>query len=94
MPSIKKDPPSFPFVCDICHTKNVFLAPSGAQGVSLSVCLSVRLSVQHKFVCSSEFSSFFHRSVSGKSQVSLRSVSGQSQVGLRSVSGQSQVSLR
>ena len=62
------------------HTfMKMFLAQSGAQGVSLSV--------QHKFVYSSEFSSFSHRSVSGKSQVSPRSVPGQSQVSLRSVSG-------
>ena len=51
------------------YARSFFLAPTGAQG---SLCVSVYLSVRHKFVCSSEFSSFFHRSVSGKSQVSLR----------------------
>ena len=38
-----------------------------------SLCLSVCLSVRHKLVYSSESSSFSHRSVSSKSQVSLKS---------------------
>ena len=63
----------------------IFLAPSGAQGVTLSVCPSGTK-------CSKALN--LHLSLIGLSQVSLRSVSGQSQFSLRSVSGQSQVSLR
>ena len=69
MPSIKKDPPPSRLFVTFVTQKMFFWL---RQELRESVCLSVRLSVRHKFVCSSEFSSFFHRSVSGQSQVSLR----------------------
>ena len=47
------------------------LDPSGAQGVTICVSLSVR----HKVVKSTESSSFSLRPVLGQSQVSLRSLS-------------------
>ena len=73
----------------------MFLAPSGAQEVTMLVRSSVR-SVQTCLELSIFIflSQVFLRSVPGQSQVSLRSVPGQSQDSLRTVSGQSQVSLR
>ena len=62
-----------------------FLAPSGAQGVTLSVCLS-GTSLSKALNLHLSFMGLL-RSVLDQSQVSLRSVSGQSQVSLRSVSG-------
>ena len=61
-------------------SKAKFLAPSGAQGVSLSVCLSVCLSGT-----SLSKALNLHLSLIVLSQICLRSVSGQSQVSLRSL---------
>ncbi len=48
-----------------------FLAPTGARGVTISVCLSVR----YKFVSSTQSSSFWLKSLSNQSAVSWQSVS-------------------
>ena len=87
----------------------MFLAPSGAQevtmlvrsfGPNLSRALNLHLSLSGQSQVSPGQSQVSPRSVSdqsqvpGQSQVSLRPVSGQSQVSLRSVSVQSQFSLR
>ena len=60
-----------------------FLAPSGAQGVAMSVCLSVRQSVRHSHSLSRALN--LHLSGSGLSHSSL------SQVSLCSILGHSQV---
>jgi len=73
-----------------------FLAPSGAQGVTLSVRLfstSLSKTMNLHLITVIGLSQICHGSVSDLSQVSLRSVLGQSRVSLGSVSGQSRVSL-
>ena len=73
-----------------------FLAPSGAQGVTLSVRLfstSLSKTMNLHLITVIGLSQICHGSVSDLSQVSLGSVSGQSRVSLGSVSGQSRVSL-
>ena len=71
--------------------KKVFLAPSGAQGVTLSVRLfstSLSKTMNLHLITVIGLSQICHGSVSDLSQVSLGSVSGQSRVSLGSVSGQ------
>ena len=75
-------PPSF----ILAPTISTFLAPTGAQGVTLSVCPSVR---PLQSVLSS---SIWLKSLSNQSAVSQQSVSSQSAVSQQSVSNQSAVS--
>ena len=54
-----------------------FLVPTGTQGVTMSVRLSVCLSVRDKFVQSSQSSSFWLKSLSNQSGISQQSLSTQ-----------------